>query len=447
MPTIVREAKYIKSDVAKNNNKFWYITEFDDASIETHWGRVGDDGQRKIKPFGSQGGASSFFDKKCGEKERSGRNGEIAYRPLNVIGSENTPTITTKTVTSSRIKEIAKKQIKTNNPTVTKLIEYLSKVNAHNITSATGGQITYNDTTGSFSTPLGIVTQDNIDDANDILVEIGDLVAKGNYAVKMKNKTNDYLMLVPQNIGRKRLEVRDFWSDLAAVQQQKAIVDSLQASLASATSNPVNGKTKTVAEQKVFDVQLYLVEKGKVIDRIRSLYRKTRQRAHQSHDLNVKRVYSVNINSVKESFQRDGSKMQNIWELWHGSRSSNLLSILKGGLIMPANSSSNVTGRMFSGYPGKEGLYFSDQSTKSLNYSSNYWNGGMKDNNCFMFLCSVAMGKYFIPSGPRSDFPRPSYDSTFAKAHKSGVYNNEMIVYRTSQIDLNYLIEFSPNGK
>ena len=447
MPTIVRQAKYIKSDVAKNNNKFWYITELDDASIETHWGRVGDTGQRQIKPFGSQGAASSFFDKKCTEKERSGRNGEIAYRPLNVVGSENTPTITTKTVTSSRIKEIAKKQIKTNNPTVTKLIEYLSKVNAHNITSATQGQITYNDTTGQFQTPLGIVTQENIDNANDILVEIGDLVAKGSYTTKMKNRTNDYLMLVPQNIGRKRLEVRDFWSSLSVVQQQKAIVDSLQASLVSATSNPVSDKKDTVVEEKVFDCQLYLVEEGKAIDRVRRLYRKTKQNIHQSHNLDVKMVYSVDINSVKESFQRVGSKMQNVWELWHGSRSSNVLSILKGGLIMPAKSSSNVTGRMFSGYPGKEGLYFSDQITKSLNYSSNYWSGGAKDNNCFMFLCSVAMGRHFTPSGPRNDLPRPGYDSTFAKAHRSGVYNNEMIVYSTSQVNLNYLIEFSPNGK
>lgn len=86
MSTIIREAKYIKSDVNKNNNKFWYISEFDDSSVETHWGRVGDGGQRKTKTFPSQGSASNFFDTKCKEKERSGRNGEIAYRPLNKIG-------------------------------------------------------------------------------------------------------------------------------------------------------------------------------------------------------------------------------------------------------------------------------------------------------------------------------------------------------------------------
>ena len=68
MATLVREAKYIKSDVRKNNNKFWYIYQYDDNTIETHWGRVGDDGQRKTKPFPSEHAASSFFDRKCKEK-------------------------------------------------------------------------------------------------------------------------------------------------------------------------------------------------------------------------------------------------------------------------------------------------------------------------------------------------------------------------------------------
>jgi hypothetical protein len=41
MSTLVREAKYIKADFGKNNNKFWYIREYDDATVETEYGRVG----------------------------------------------------------------------------------------------------------------------------------------------------------------------------------------------------------------------------------------------------------------------------------------------------------------------------------------------------------------------------------------------------------------------
>jgi len=439
MATLIREEKYIKSDVNNNNNKWWTIQLFDDNSVVTKWGRVGDTGQTKTFP----GAGVGFLEKKCREKE-SYRNGEIPYRKLNIIDSGGISKTSQTCTPISAIKEIAKKQIKTNNPIVTKLIDYLVKVNAHQITTATGGKITYNDTTGLFSTPLGIVTQDNIDKANGILVEIGDLVANRNYADKLSNLTNDYNMLVPCDFGHKRLDIREFWADLTKVQYQKQILDNLQASLVSATK-PANIKIVDVPEQKIFDCQLELIEDGKEIDRIRNLYNKTRQHMHQCHHLDVKIVYLVNINTVNEAFDKDGAKMKNVWELWHGTRSSNLLSILRAGLVMPNRSSSNVTGKMFSGYPGKEGLYFSDQSTKSLNYSAGYWNG-QRDNNCFMFLSSVAMGNYFVPNGPRNDLPRPGYDSTFAQSNKSGVYNNEMIVYRTSQCKLNYLIEFSFNG-
>lgn len=440
MATLIREEKYIKSDVSNNNNKFWYIELYDDNTVITKWGRVGGESQSKTFPSAGVG----FLEKKCREKE-SCRNGEIPYRKLNVVSSSHIVQTTTRsTVTSAIIQEVAKKQIKTNNPIVTKLIEYLAKVNAHQITAATGGKITYNDTTGLFSTPLGIITQDNIDKANGILVEIGDLVADKKYAATMGNLTNDYMMLVPQDIGHKRLDVREFWADLAKVQYQKQILDNLQASLVSATNNPATQKTADVPEQKVFDCQLHLVEDGKEIDRIRNLYRKTKQSMHHCHHLDVKTVYSVNINVVKEAFQKDGAKMQNVWDLWHGTRASNLLSILKAGLVIPPRSSPHVCGRLYG-----DGLYFSDQSTKSLNYAYGYWGGGSRDNNCFMLLCKTSMGNYYNPNKSNyqsTRYPVSGHDSTFAKAG-SGVYNNEMIVYRTSQVDLNYLVEFSPNGK
>lgn len=437
MATAVRVEKYIKSDVGNNNNKFWYITLFDNGDVLTEWGRVGDKGQSKMFP----GAGAGFLEKKCREKE-SYRNGEIPYRKLNVVESNSTITVSKQAAAQSDLKEIAKKQIKSNNPIVVKLLEYLAKVNAHQITTATGGKITYSDTTGLFSTPLGIVTQENIDQARAILTDIGDLVADRKWNDKLGGLTNDYMMLVPQDIGHKRLDTRDFWADLNKVQAQGQILDNLQASLVTATSTPARKTTVDVPEAQVFDCQLHLIDDKKEIDRIRAFYRKTRQSIHQSSSLDVKTVYSVVINTVNAAFAKDGAKMTNIWELWHGTRASNLLSILKAGLIIPPTSSPHVCGRMYG-----DGLYFSDQSTKSLNYATGYWNGGARDNNCFMFLCSVAMGNPYTPSGSFSGRSAPKgYDSTFAKAGKSGVMNNEMIVYRLGQAKLDRLIEFSPGG-
>jgi len=442
MATLVREEKYIKSDLRKNNNKFWTAQVYDNGDVVTIYGRVGDSGQTRTKGFANVAAAEKFVDKKIKEKTRDGRNGEIAYRPLNVVeGTEGVKQQVQK-VASGNLENLAKKQIKYSNLNVAKLISYLTKVNAHDISKATGGQITFNDTTGLFSTPLGVVTQENIDEANQILVSIGDLVSKNRYAEKIKNLTNDYLMLVPQDIGRRKIEVKNFWSDLTKVQSQKSIVDSLQASLVSASSQPDRKKTVDVPEEQVFDVQLDLVEDGKTIDRIKKKYINSRQSMHACQHLDVKTVYSVDINTVRQSFENKGKVMDNIWELWHGTRSSNLLSILKGGLIIPPASSSHVTGRMFGG-----GIYASDQSTKALNYAFGAWDNNRKDNNCFMFLLDMAMGNYHVPKRWGSHFPVQGSDSTFAKANKSGVRNNEMIVYSTDQVNLTYLIEFSPNGR
>lgn len=443
MATVVQKINLVKSDLKQNNNKFWRGTLYDNGDVLCEWGRVGDAGQSKTFP----GAGVEFLMKKVNEKKRDGRNGEIAYREREFIdggpaASSKQPTAAT--VQKHELKAIAKQQIKYNNPTVAKLIEYFTDVNAHQITKATGGKVTYNYDSGMFQTPLGLVTQDSIDEASKILDQVGDLVVKGQYTAALGNLTNDYMMLVPQDIGHKRLEIRDFWSDLQKVQNQKGILDALQASLVTATKTPVKTTDKVSDKpvEQVFDVQIDLVEDGKVIDRLRKLYEKTRQSMHSCYGLNVKKAYTVAINTVNSAFEQDGAKMTNIWDLWHGTRSSNVLSILKGGLIIPPQSSPHVCGRMFG-----NGVYASDQSTKALNYAYGYWGGGSKDNNCFMFLLKMAMGKFFVPTGSFSGNVRPGYDSTFAKGSQSGVSNNEMIVYRTSQVKLDYLIEFSPNGK
>jgi poly [ADP-ribose] polymerase len=124
--------------------------------------------------------------------------------------------------------------------------------------------------------------------------------------------------------------------------------------------------------------------------------------------------------------------------LWHGTRIFNVLSILKSGLLLPKTlSTMQIAGAMFG-----NGLYFSDQSSKSLNYSRGYWDGGPRDRNCFMLLVDVALGSSYIPKGSYETLPKAGHDSTFAKPGVSGILNNEYIVYRPSQANIKYLVEF-----
>lgn len=63
-----------------------------------------------------------------------------------------------------------------------------------------------------------------------------------------------------------------------------------------------------------------------------------------------------------------------------------------------------------------------------------------------MFLVQVALGKSFMPANPMPNLAEApdGYHSVFAKANKSSVRNNEMIVYDTRQANPRYLVEFGP---
>lgn len=429
-----REERYILANVGNNNNKFWNISQ-NGTAVTTHWGRVGDTGQSKTFPHSSTYSAESFFESKCREKERKG------YVKQRVL-IDSTPNI--QVVQASSLEAVARAQIKTNNsPELDELVKFLTKTNIHNIMSATTMQ--YDDTSGVFKTPLGIVTSDAITDARDLLVKMGDLVFKQDYDNSTWNSLlSSYLVTIPQNIGRTRPDPRVLFPDLNAIQAQGKILDDLDASLQSVLSGAVikDDKGNEVKDApQVFDVSLSIVNDGRIIDHVRNKYDATRNRMHACNHLKVRRVFTVEIGVMSSAYNQRGKKIGNIMQLWHGTRVGNLLSILKGGLRVPPASSPHVTGRLFG-----DGVYFSDQSTKALNYAYGAAPGqrGGLESATFMFLADVAMGTAYTPQSynrPHS-YPVQGHHSTFAKANVSGVMNNEMIVYSTDQCNLTYLIEF-----
>jgi len=421
---VVRQVMLIKADSDVNSNKFWEAVIHDNGTVDCRWGRVGADGQKK-----SFSGGEAYVEKKVREKTKEG------YREAKVVSGvgdvKSTP------VANTKLETLAKSQIKHSDSEVEKLIGYLVKVNAHQITTQSGGKLNVNLSTGQVTTPLGIVTKDAIVEARSKLVLIGESNEKGNRSNKgSKNVVEDYLMLIPQDIGRGRGWADTLWTTNDDIKAQNDLLDSLEATIQAISTTPQTKSNEP--DEKVFDVKLSVVKDQAQIDRIKKFYQSTRQTMHASHHLNIKKVFTVDISTMKESFDSYGAKLPNIMELWHGTKAANLLSILKSGLIIPkSHGSIAVTGRMFG-----DGVYFSDQSTKSLNYAYGYWSSGGVDNNCFMFLANVAMGNYYVPNGPFSGGCKSGYDSTWAQAHKSGVANNEMIVYKLNQCNLTYLVEF-----
>lgn len=422
----IAERMFILTDAKNNNNKFWAISMNEAGVVTTRNGRVGSKGQSRVI-----GSGQGMFDAKIREKERGG------YKPVDLVG----PAAGSANVNGEMLATAAEDEIAQGNPVIAKLVRELAQINRHQILAASGGQMDIDLATGIITTPVGVVTAQNITEARRLLAEIVPLVVSQDFDnPAFITPLQDYLMLVPQKVDAKRGWHRKFLTNVDGLTAQGALLDQLESSIEIAAQRIRDAKNKASDKPvSIFDVRMDVNEDPELRKRVGAFYEQSRNRNHVSHRLQMKRIFDVSLGQMDRAFAEDGAKVGGTMELWHGTRAHNLLSILKSGLIIPkSNGSIHVTGRMFG-----DGLYFSDQSTKSLNYAYGYWDGGAKDNRCYMFLADVAMGKYWHPDRKGSDLKPPTgHDSIYARGGQDIVQNNEMIVFRTSQAKLKYLVEF-----
>jgi len=422
MANIVKEVRLIYTDIVTNNNKWWTGELYDNGDVKTRWGRVAMGEQSKLFP----GKGEPFLLKK--QKEKLGKG----YSELRTVTTSGAPTI--QKVSQGDLLDIASKQIKTSSPTLNAVIKNLVSWNIHQITSSTN--VTYNASSGLFETPLGIVTLDGITEARNILSDAASLLANNDYGSKMVMDINQYLRIVPQNIGMKKLEPQIFFPDLQAIQKQNDILDSLEASYKALQTPVQSDNDKEEILEQVFKVRLDAVStESPEFKHIQQKYQATRKDIHVCSHLKVKNIFKVEIEDNVKAFET-GNKVGNVMELWHGTKKANVLSILKSGLQVSPPSTARIAGKMFG-----NGIYFAIDSTKSLNYSYGYWDG-QRESNCFMFLASVALGNPYTPRGTYESLPKSGFDSTWAKPGKSGIMNDEIIVYENDRFKLEYLVEF-----
>jgi len=440
--TMVERHKLVCATGDTNHYKYWQATLYDSDDVHIDFGRIDVTSSVGVH----RGVGRSFMEKKINEKKRGKVNKETGqrepYTEIDAIDSDMGANTSTKNIKSSNIKTIAKDQIKHSSPETAKLIEFLADVNRHQISDATGGKMTWNVDKGLFQTPLGIVSSASVSEARTLLIDIADEVAKRDWSKKkFKQDVERFMTIIPQSGVGMRWTFESVFPDLQTVQKQNAILDALDASYISATTQPIKGKKKTAVAPKVFETKLELVGNSRVIDRINKKFRDSANRNHyDANRMKLVNVWTVDIAVMTKSFVEYGSKLSNIQELWHGSNASNCLSILRQGLVIPPASSAHCTGRMWD-----DGLYFAPSSTKSLNYATSFW-GQKGTNRIFMFLADVAMGKEYVPKSGGAwakRYPVAGYDSVHAVGGVSGVQNDECIVYKVNQANLKFLCEFS----
>jgi poly [ADP-ribose] polymerase len=466
---VLETRMFVAVDPSQNNNRFYKVEILSEPVTET--GRGGKVETGHIRTTWGRVGAPNVESQLLNDdavlakkiREKTNRK-ELPYTEVKTVGTASEQTTKTTAysssngkATSSEVKKAAVEEIAGGCPITAALVKKLAETNKHELVAATGGiqkgGMDIDLETGLVRTALGVVTLDAIKEARQVLDQMLPYVNRHdtdnfNY-YGTGGLLSTYLRLVPQDVGTRR---KGWHTDFINIAAQTSLLDQLETSVELAEqritdASKVPGQP-AVVKQHIFECKLRLLAEAAAEDRviwerIKKSFFATVNYGHTSSGLKPIRLYEVTIPHMVQAFDADGKRVGNVRELWHGTRVFNILSILKRGFVLPNQlSTAQTTGAMFD-----NGVYFSDQSTKSLNYSQGYWGGGPRENNCYMFRVDVAMGRPYIPSGPdgraASHCKRNGFDSCHAVANRSGVRNDEQIVYRTSQTNIRYLIEFN----
>jgi len=139
-------------------------------------------------------------------------------------------------------------------------------------------------------------------------------------------------------------------------------------------------------------------------------------------------------------------KDANVAALFHGTKSVNVSGILRTGLRLPRQ----LVGVAITGAMWGPGAYFADDWRKSDGYTSrsnSYWSGGaggVPGRGAFVFVSDVALGNPYVATGYGGGYTKAprGYNCVAAIGGKSGVQNNEWVIYDTLQNNLRYLVEY-----
>lgn len=443
---MVESIMLCRFSLKQNSNKFYEIKLLENDVVKCRYGRVGQNGLT-VEYRGGKRKYESIIREKTSNKK--------GYKKVDLeIVSDAEGRLFSGETSRENISEIALSQINCLDNYSKALIQSLSKENIHNIVEST--DVVYDDETGSFKTPLGIITLNSINRSFEILDEIKNRLSFYSFKVDAIPKEEieiidqlnaEYFILVPTKIKDTTQRELLIYSE-KNIEVQYNICDmlfetvKLAEDLKEKQKEIANNKNSNVSHKKVFDVTISKLEDKKEFDRINKYFENTKNSIHGRTLKNSKitNIYNITLGAQQEPFNNSLAKLGNMQELFHGTKIANMLSILSKGLLLPGQTPGSITASMF----GK-GLYFANQSTKSAQYCDGmFYGGGSRRRFNYMFIAQVVMGKSYVPAYCEKKIPA-GYDSFHAKAGISGVRNDEIIVFNSSQVRLTHIIEIEIN--
>ena len=436
------------ANITGNNNKFYSIEiqknpDDDTYRLFSHYGRLGTTNAYDIRQVDKNG--DSLDEERCRieydkiiKKKQKGKNvkrGDETIREYYSVVDVVSPT-----VGSSNIRNASEVSVSNGAPAINtsnhdsesgRLIKAIIKENIHNITNNT----TMTFTSNGFETPLGPVTEPHLDKAVDALDairdEMGDLAELNENDEEIREINGEYYSLIPREFGHV-IDPSEMILTPDKLANEYALVDNLRTAVQAGLNSSDDSKDSAI------DIDMsHLSRKDSEWERLSTKFEDTKHRNHSAiKGYHVKNIFTLGIPSVDDRYNPIAKKLGNVHELFHGTKTANMLSISLNGLIIPPTGAAHVTGRMFG-----NGVYAASCSTKALNYAVGYWGGNAnRSNKAYVLIVNFAMGKEYVATSHLYGGAPSGYDSIWAKSGAS-LLNDEFIIYNLNQATITHILE------
>ncbi|GAB6018364.1 Poly [ADP-ribose] polymerase 2 [Chamberlinius hualienensis] len=377
---IAYDAMLNQTNIQFNNNKFYLIQLLKDVnkanySLWLRWGRVGKNGQNSLLTFGNDlEMAKTKFREKFFDKTKNDWNDKDNFNKVpgkyDLLEMDFKPTLP---LDQKKVKEI-KVDVKFSESTLDDRVQKLMKLICDIETmEETVIEMKYD----SKKAPLGKLTEEQIKGGYSALKEIDDLIKEGNTKRNLfVEASNRFYTRIPHNFGMKAPPVINTEVEIIAKMQLLQVLSDIEVAIRildekfDSIGNPVD------RHYQALNCQLTPLDSSDdMFKTIEKYLFDTHAKTHNHYKMKVVNVFNCDRRGESQKFKSLDNKML----LWHGSRLSNVASILKQGLrIAPPEAPS--TGYMF----GK-GIYFADRSSKSANYCF----ASSSSNVGILLLCQV----------------------------------------------------------
>jgi len=441
---------------ALGSNKFYKAQLFDDFSVVFTYGRVGQAGQTQVVQGKDLNDAKKQMKAKIDSKVAKGytvvdlrsdaeekKKAGLAPAPKAKSGPTNTGAFP---------------------PDVLDLLALLynstGQAVAKGLSSSAGA---------SAESPMGNLSDAQLDKGADILEEIEKVLAKSHKKDDIVALTNDFFSTIPRNIDHAR-KGKKLDLSLILIDKKERIVEQrsfltllrdafLQKEVFAAAAE-VNDPSEVWYEGLKCDIA-FLDPKSDERKEIQRLFDvgQSPVNANFYGQLKLGRAWKVEQSGRKADFDRYAEQVTKVPGAtgiipgWHGTRTENLMGICKTGLVTPKNlpKGVHVTGRAFglgiyhtprwpdSGSSTKDetGKKFTryNGALKSLNYSSlrgAYYHNSNTADRGYMFLEELALGVPELALAACFDKPAPNKgcDYIYARAHgHASLANDEVVTF------------------